>query len=431
MRILLIGAGGVGDAVSKVAARRNFYELIVLADFDQKKCDATIAWIRHRHGNEVADKFVSEKIDASSTANVIDLARQYEITHVVNAVEPRFLQPIFSGAFSAGCDYLDMAMSLSEAHPDDPFHKTGIKLGDGQFAVNEQWERAGRLALVGAGVEPGLSNIFARHAAQNLFSEITEIGVRDGANLVVTDESGQEIFAPSFSIWTTIEECLNPPVIYEEGRGWFTTEPFSEPEIFEFPEGIGGVECVNVEHEEVTMLPRTIKANRVTFKYGLGREFIDVLRTLNKLKLDRTRPVRVRSAQGPVDVSPRDLVASVLPDPAKIGPMMTGKTCAGVLVTGKDMDGRDRATYLYHVLDNQDSMQEFDAQCVVVQTAFVPVCALELIATGQWRGEGVLGPDSFDPQPFLDLFGSNEGYQQRWVSQERLPAAPLRDTSFA
>jgi saccharopine dehydrogenase-like NADP-dependent oxidoreductase len=427
MRILLIGAGGVGDAIAKVAARRDFYEVIVIADYDQSRCDATIDWIARRQGPEVAERFISEKIDASSAANVTELVRQYDITHVVNAVEPRFVPTIFSGTFTAGADYIDMAMSLSEPHESDPLHKTGIKLGDAQFAVNEQWERAGRLALVGAGVEPGLSNILARHAAQNLFSEIAEIGVRDGANLVVTDEHGTEIFAPSFSIWTTIEECLNPPVIYEEGKGWFTTEPFSEPEIFDFPEGIGLVECVNVEHEEVLMLPRTLKANRVTFKYGLGNEFIGVLKTLNKLKLDRTRPVRVRSAQGPVDVSPRDLVASVLPDPAKIGPQMSGKTCAGVLVTGKDMDGRDRATYLYHVLDNQDAMAEFDAQCVVVQTAFVPVCALELLATGQWKGEGVLGPDSFDPKPFLDLFSSSEGYKQRWVSQERLPAAPLRN----
>jgi saccharopine dehydrogenase-like NADP-dependent oxidoreductase len=427
MRILLIGAGGVGDAVAKVAARRDFYETIVLADYDQSRCDATIAWIRSRHGDEVANRFVSEKIDASSAANVTELARQYEITHVVNAVEPRFVPTIFSGTFTAGADYIDMAMSLSEPHETDPYHFTGIKLGDAQFAVNEQWERAGRLALVGAGVEPGLSNIFARYAAEHQFSEIKELAVRDGANLEVHDEHGNSIFAPSFSIWTTIEECLNPPVIYEEGKGWFTTEPFSEPEIFEFPEGIGNVECVNVEHEEVIMLPRTIKADRVTFKYGLGAEFIGVLQTLHKLGLDRTRPTRVRSAQGPVDVSPRDMVAAVLPDPAKIGPMMTGKTCAGVLVTGKDKDGRDRATYLYHVLDNEWSMQEYDAQCVVVQTAFVPVCALELLASGTWRGEGVLGPDSFDPQPFLDLLASNSGYGQRWVSQERLAAVPLRN----
>ena len=427
MRILLIGAGGVGDAIAKVAARRDFYELIVVADYDQSRCDQTIDWIRSRHGQAVADRFVSEKIDASIAANVTELARQYDITHVVNAVEPRFVPTIFSGTFTAGADYVDMAMSLSEPHPTDPFHKTGIKLGDAQFAVNEQWERAGRLALVGAGVEPGLSNIFARYAAENLFTEISELGVRDGANLVVRDENGEEIFAPSFSIWTTIEECLNPPVIYEEGKGWFTTAPFSEPEVFEFPEGIGAVECVNVEHEEVLMLPRTIKADRVTFKYGLGSEFIGVLQTLHKLGLDRTGQTRVRSAQGPVDVSPRDMVAAVLPDPAKIGPQMEGKTCAGVLVTGKDQEGRDRATYLYHVLDNEFARTEYDSQCVVVQTAFVPVCALELIANGTWKGEGVLGPDSFDARPFLELLSSNSGYGQRWVAQERLPASPLRN----
>jgi saccharopine dehydrogenase-like NADP-dependent oxidoreductase len=427
MRILLIGAGGVGDAIAKVAARRDFFEVMVIADFDQSRCEQTIDWIRGRHGASVAERFVSEKIDASTAANVTEMVRQYDITHVINAVEPRFVPTIFSGTFTAGADYLDMAMSLSEPHPDDPFHLTGIKLGDAQFAVNEQWERAGRLALVGAGVEPGLSNIFARYAAENLFSEIAEVGVRDGANLVVRDEFGNEIFAPSFSIWTTIEECLNPPVIYEERKGWFTTEPFSEPEIFEFPEGIGSVECVNVEHEEVLMLPRTIKADRVTFKYGLGSEFIGVLKTLHTLGLDRTRPTRVRSSQGPVDVAPRDVVAAVLPDPASIGPQMEGKTCAGVLVTGKDSEGRDRATYLYHVLDNDFAVAEYDSQCVVLQTAFVPVCALELIATGQWKGEGVLGPDSFDARPFLDLLASNNGYGQRWVAQERLPASPLRN----
>ncbi len=119
----------------------------------------------------------------------------------------------------------------------------------------------------------------------HLFSEIDEIGVRDGANLVV---DGYD-FAPSFSIWTTIEECLNPPVIWEADRGWYTTPPFSEPEIFDFPEGIGPVECVNVEHEEVLLVPRWVKAKRVTFKYGLGDEFIDVLKTLHKLGLDQHR----------------------------------------------------------------------------------------------------------------------------------------------
>lgn len=426
MRILLVGAGGVGDAIAKIASTRDFYELIVVSDYDFSRAEKTIEWIREHRGEAAASKFIPAKIDASNASNVAELALNHRITHILNAVEPKFLPTVFSGAFTAGCHYMDMALSLSEAHESDPYHLPNIKLGDAQFAVSDQWERAGKLALIGMGVEPGLSNIFARYAQTYLFSEIDEISVKDGSNLAVFDDNGNEIFAPSFSIWTTIEECLNPPMIYDRAKGWHTTEPFSEPEIFEFPEGIGAVECVNVEHEEVTMIPRYIDANRVTFKFGLGRDFIGVLKTLNALGLDRTKPVRVRSPQGPVDVSPRDVVAAVLPDPATIGPRMTGKTCAGVLVTGKDKDGKDRATYLYHVADNAKTMAEIEAQCVVAQTAFNPLIALELLATGVWQSAGVHGPEHFDAKPFLDLMSSSIGYSERWVQQERLPASPLR-----
>jgi saccharopine dehydrogenase-like NADP-dependent oxidoreductase len=374
----------------------------------------------------VASKFLAIKIDASNAAGVAATAKEHGITHILNAVEPKFVPTIFSGAFTAGANYVDMAMSLSEPHETDPFHQPGLKLGDQQYALNEQWERAGLLALVGMGVEPGLSNVFARYAQDHLFSEINEISVKDGGNLVVRDENGNEIFAPSFSIWTTIEECLNPPIIWEADRGFYTTEPFSEPEIFEFPEGIGAVECVNVEHEEVTMLSRTLNAKKINFKYGLGQEFIGILQTLHKLGLDQTKPHRVRSAQGPVDVAPRDLVAAVLPDPATIGPRMEGKTCAGVLVTGKDFDGKERATYIYQVADNAESMAKYEAQAVVWQTAFNPLVALELMAKGVWSGSGVVGPEVFDPIPFLDLLSSSTGYNVKWVAQERMPASPLR-----
>lgn len=132
-------------------------------------------------------------------------------------------------------NYLDMAMSLSRPHPEHPYSEPGVKLGDDQFAMADEWESRGLLALVGMGVEPGLADVFARYAADDLFSSVEEIGIRDGANLVV---DGYE-FAPTFSIWTTIEECLNPPIIWEKDRGWYTTEPFSELEVFDFPAGIG------------------------------------------------------------------------------------------------------------------------------------------------------------------------------------------------
>ncbi len=412
MRVLVVGAGGVGSAVVRIAARRDFFEHLVIADHDPGRAQRAVAAVGTNHPD---GRFVAAQVDASNAAAVTALAREHRITHVLNAVDPRFVMSVFEGALAAGADYLDMAMSLSRPHPTNPYRECGVKLGDEQFAQTGRWEQAGRLALVGIGVEPGLSDVFARYAADRLFSSIDELGVRDGANLTV---DGYD-FAPSFSIWTTIEECLNPPVIHEAGRGWYTTEPFSEPEVFDFPEGIGPVECVNVEHEEVLLMPRYLDARRTTFKYGLGEEFIGVLRTLHTLGLDRTDPVTVKGVQ----VSPRDVVAACLPDPATLGEAMHGKTCAGLWVTGTGKgpgfeDGRAREVYLYHVVDNEWSMREYGSQCVVWQTAVNPVVALELLAAGTWQGTGVLAPEAFDPLPFL---GALERYGPSWGMQERTP----------
>jgi saccharopine dehydrogenase-like NADP-dependent oxidoreductase len=403
MGILLIGAGGVGSAFCAIAKRRDFFEHIVVADYDEGKARQAAEAVKD-------SRFSATRVDAGSADAVAALVREHGITHVLNAVDPRFTMPIFNGSLAGGADYLDMAMSLSQRHPEKPYELTGVKLGDEQFEAEPDWIAAGRLALVGFGVEPGLANVFARYASDFLFSEIDELGVRDGANLIV---EGYE-FAPSFSIWTTIEECLNPPVIWEKDKGWFTTAPFSEPEVFDFPDGIGPVECVNVEHEEVLLMPRWIECKRVTFKYGLGDEFIDVLKVLHKLGLDRTEKVKI----GGVEVSPRDVVAACLPNPATLGPQMKGKTCAGLWVTGKDKDGNPRSTYLYHVVDNEWSMAEYGHQCVVWQTAINPVVALELLANGTWSGVGVLGPECFDSAPFLELLTA---YGSPWGQVELKP----------
>jgi saccharopine dehydrogenase-like NADP-dependent oxidoreductase len=149
----------------------------------------------------------------------------------------------------------------------------------------------------------------------------------------------------------------------------------------------------------------------VTFKYGLGDEFIEVLKTLHKLGLDRTDKLRV----GGVAVSPRDVVAAALPDPATLGDRMRGKTCAGTWVTGRGKDGAERSAYLYHVVDNEWTMREYGSQAVVWQTAINPVVALELLATGAWSGAGVLGPEAFDAVPFLDLLTA---YGSPWGMRE-------------
>ena len=400
MRILVVGTGGVGSAFAGIAARRSFFEHCALADYDPARPESLVAGLDD-------GRFDANRIDASSREDVGRLIRETRADAVLNAVDPVFDMPIFDACFDARVTYLDMAMSLSQPHPERPYEETGVKLGDEQFAQARAWEGAGLLALVGIGIEPGAADVFARHAADELFSEIDEVGVRDGANIEV---EGYD-FAPSFSIWTTIEECLNPPVIWERERGWYTTPPFSEPEVFDFPEGIGPVECVNVEHEEVLLVPRWVDCRRVTFKYGLGDEFIEVLKTLRKLGLDSTEKIRVKG----VEVAPRDVVAAALPDPATLGDRMHGKTCAGTLVTGLGKDGAPRKTYLYHVVDNAWSMREYGSQAVVWQTALNPVIALELLAGGDWKGVGVLGPEAFPAQPFLAKlaeYGSPHGVRE-------------------
>lgn len=401
MRILVVGAGGVGSAVAPIAARRDFYETIVFADYEETKARRVVERYDDR-------RFVAARVDASDAASVASVAQEHRCDAILNAVDPRFVMPVFRAAFDVGATYMDMAMSLSEPHPERPYELVGKKLGDDQFAEADRWEERGLLALVGCGVEPGMSDVFARYAADELFDSIDQVGVRDGANIVI---EGYE-FAPTFSIWTAIEECLNPPLVWERERGWFTTAPFSEPEIFTFPDGIGPLECVNVEHEEVVLVPRGIDCERVTFKYGLGAEFIEVLKTLHKLGLDRTGRIPV----GDAEVSPRDVVAAVLPDPATLGDRMRGKTCAGTWVSGTGTGGRPREVYLYHVVDNDETWGRDGAQAVVWQTAINPVVAFELLSTGAWSGAGVLGPEAFEPTPFLDLlieYGSPWGLEER------------------
>ncbi len=387
MKVLLVGVGGVGEAIAAISKPRPWMEMMVLADYNLERAKE----VQGKLGDSV--RFPAEFVDASKQEMIEALARKYKVDMIMNACDPIFNQPIFDAAYNVGVNYMDMAMTLSEPHPNNPFQLPGIKLGDYQFERAHLWEKKGILSLVGLGVEPGMADVFAKYAELYLFDEIDEVGIRDGANIEIRGYD----FAPNFSIWTTIEECLNPPVIWEKEKGWFTTAPFSEPETFDFPEGIGKIEVVNVEHEEVLLVPRWVKTKRVTFKYGLGDQFIGVLKTLHMLGLDNKEKINVKGVQ----VAPRDVVAACLPDPAHLGDRMSGKTCAGTWVKGIK-DGKPREVYLYQVADNEECMKKWNCQSVVAQTAFNAVIGMDLLEHKVWKGVGVLGPEAFDPIPFME-----------------------------
>jgi saccharopine dehydrogenase (NAD+, L-lysine-forming) len=387
MRLLLVGVGTVGEAIARISARSDWCETMVLADYDESRA-RTLADVLGG-----APAFPSAQIDARDVASVTELARAHRVDLVMNAVDPQFVMPIFRGALEADAHYIDMACSLSRPHPDRPFERPGVKLGDEQFAMDDAWKGRGKLALVGMGMDPGLTDVFAARAAKDDFDEVHEVHVRDGGDLEIPGFA----FAPVFSIWTTIEECLNPPIVWEDGD-WHTTEPFSAPESFPFPEGIGPVECVNVEHEEVLLVPRWIETRKATFKYALGADFIDKLKTIHALGMDRTDPVRVKGAE----VAPRDVLAAITPDPISLGDKFRGRAVVGTWVIGTK-DGKPRETFAYQMADAEEIWAKHGLQVVGWQTGFNPTVAMELLATGAWSGAGVLGPEAFDPDPYLAL----------------------------
>jgi len=404
MKALVIGAGGVGRAIANIASRRSFISSMVIADRNFARAEEAVARVKDA-------RFSAAEVNAAELEDIRALIRKAKPDVVINAVDPRFVMPIFLACEIENTNYIDMAMSLSRPHPHYPNTETGVKLGDEQFARDWNWGERGIYALVGMGIEPGMSDVFAKYASDYLFSRLDSVTIFAGSNLTVEGFD----FAPSFSIWTTIEECLNPPLMWEDGRGWFTTEPFSDLEVFDFPEGIGPVECVNVEHEEVVLIPQKIDAKKVAFKYGLGAQFITTLKTIHMLGMDRKDTVDVQG----VAVSPRDLLAAALPDPATLGSRMKGKTCAGTLVKGLDKEGKPRAVYMYNVVDNAWSMANYGDQAVVWQTAINPVIAMELIANGTWKPVGVIGPEWLEPKPFLDLI---ESYGSSWHIRDEDPA---------
>ncbi len=398
MNLMIIGAGGVGQSVAMIIKRAGregtWAEKIVIADYNPERAKEVAVMCGDR-------RFTAEQVDAKNPGQIQELVKKHGITQVLNAVEPVFNETIFDACFECGAGYMDCAMTLSKRHPDKPFELVNVMLGDYQLARHEKWEKAGIMAVIGSGVEPGVVNVFARFAAKHLFDTIDEINIRDGDSYDIPGYAG---VAFGFSVWTTIEECLNPPVIWEKDRGWYCTEPFSEPEIFSFPGGIGDVEVINVEHEEVVLIPRVIDCNRVTFKFGVPREMRALLLNLRQCGMDDAeRKIKV----GDSEFTPRDFLVKVVPNPLELAEKMIGKGCAGAWVTGTK-DGLRRSVYLYQVSDNQECYAKYGTNSVVAQTAVGPVIMLELIARGIWNIKGVHGPESFDPDPFIGRMAKYE-----------------------
>jgi len=315
------------------------------------------------------------------------VARALRETHssiLLNAALPATNLAVMRACLEAGADYIDMASGGVE-------NDGTPKLPD-QLALDAEFKAAGRLALLGMGADPGTSNVYAAYAAKHLLDEVHGLHVRDGDNSVCEGHSG---FLATFSPWVFIDECTSGAIAWRDGR-YHLEEALSGFEPFNFPE-IGVVNTYHVDHEESRTLPMFIPGVKaVDFKLAMDDTTWRTLKVLREVGLHRKDKIRV----GDVELSPRDLVVALLPEPKTLSGRMQGKTCVGTLARGL-RDGVERSFYLYNVTSQEHSHGELGVQATAYQTGVPPVVAARLIATGEWAGRGVMSPEQFDPDPFM------------------------------
>jgi saccharopine dehydrogenase-like NADP-dependent oxidoreductase len=406
MKALIVGTGGVGEAIAQIAHRRDpkgeWLEKMVLADHGLAKAQAASARLND-------SRFTAEEADAGDVAGIAALAKKHEVDIICNLCAPEFNPSLLQAALQADTHYLDTAMTVSEPHPEGKIGPTHVKLGDKQFPLSSEFEKRGKLCLAGFGVEPGMADFFARYAADHFFDEIEEIGVRDGSNLEIPGAKGISF---GFSIWTTIEECTQPAIIWEAGKGWYTVEPFAEKEMFFLPEGIGWVETAHVEHEEVISIGRCahlLKGNKkATFKYALGDEFMEAMEILKSTNMDKKTPINVKG----VEVAPRAVIAAAAPNPREIGKKYVGQRRPALGCGARKTAGP--RVYLYQVADNGGVSRSTACRSSPHRPASRRPYSLELLGTGKLQGykdnpdSGVRVPEEFSADDYVSLMPAYE-----------------------
>jgi len=331
-KVMIIGAGAQGNVISGVLAQADDVGTILLGDVDLERA------------NEVAQVVGSDKIKVElvDAANVDAMAAQikkgpYEL--VVNATLPVFDRPILAACVKAGANYLDMASNEMLKS------NTGETVQD-EFLVEqlefaEDFEAAGRQALILAGGDSGLVNIMAREAVDQL-DEIDYIGIKD-YGIVDCDEP-----VALWSLTTYLEDCAEKAVYWEDGQYKYAPI-FSGEEDYYFPPPLDCHGKVYYHtHEEPVTIPKFIGKPVKYCDFKLGDPSSEMWRFLIEgLGMMEMRPVDVKG----VKVRPRDFFFKILPPtlaPKKCVEMVNDKKIMSQLQLAVDVKGRAGDEYRHY-----------------------------------------------------------------------------------
>jgi len=378
--ILIIGAGGVSRvATTKCAMNINTFEKITLASRTISKCEAIASDIK-KNQNVVINV---ASVDADDVPSLVKLIEEVKPRVVLNVALPYQDLTIMDACTQTGVDYVDTA---NYEHPDEA--KFEYKE---QWAKQEQFEKANVKALLGSGFDPGVTGVFCAYAQQNLFDEINYIDIMD----CNAGDHGYP-FATNFNPEINLREVSSNGRYWEEGK-WIETKPLEIRVEHDYPE-VGVKPSYLLYHEELESLCKNIKGlKRIRFFMTFGDAYIQHMNCLQNVGMLGIKEVEHKGQK----IIPIEFLATLLPDPASLGPRTVGKTNIGCIIEGIK-DGKKKKVYIYNICDHQECYKETGAQAVSYTTGVPAMIGTKMIYQGIWDGKGVFNIEEFDAKPFMD-----------------------------
>ena len=379
-KVLIIGAGGVGQVVThKCAQRRDIFTEITLASRTKSKCDAIAA--------QLNNAVETAAVNADNVPELVALIKKLSPKLIINVALPYQDLTIMDACLETGVDYLDTANY-------EPVDTAKFEYS-WQWAYHDKFKNAGIMALLGSGFDPGVTNVYTALAAKKYLDVVEEIDIID-AN---AGNHGQP-FATNFNPEINIREVTAPCRHWENGR-FIETPPLSTKRTFNFPEGIGEMNIYRLYHEEMESLVKNIPTiKKAQFWMTFSDNYLKHLEVLQNVGMTRIDEVEYNGQK----IVPIQFLKALLPDPSSLGPLTKGRTCIGVIARGQK-NGKPHQVYIYNICDHEAAYKEVKSQAISYTTGVPAVTGAIMMLTGKWYKPGVWNMEQFDPEPFLEELG--------------------------
>ncbi len=388
-RIVIIGAGGVGNVVVKKCAQlSHVFTDITLASRTVSKCEAIAREVKEKYGVTIQ----TAAVDADNVDELVEMLEKIKPALVINVALPYQDLTIMDACLATNTHYLDTANY-------EPLDSAHFEYSH-QWAYHERFREKGLMALLGCGFDPGVTNIFCAYAQKNLFDSIKTIDILD----CNAGDHGHP-FATNFNPEINIREVTQTVRHWRAGQ-WVETPAILNDDCvhftFDYPV-VGPKESYLLYHEEMESLVKHIDGlEQIRFWMTFSEPYITHLKVLENVGMTRIDEVEYEGHK----IVPLRFLKALLPDPGSLGENYTGKTVIGCIFQG-EKDGHTMQKYIYNICDHSEAFAEVQSQAVSYTTGVPTMIGAMLMVQGIWKGEGVFNVEQLDPDPFMEELGKH------------------------